>query len=670
MDSLSDLFQQLDERIKSDDHSAAVEVCDQILAAAPGDTDALHVKVCSLIELSKTEEALQVIESSPGLAGACTFEHGYCLYALHREDEALELLMPGGATPEAPRDLQLAGQILYRKGEAARAADLFKASESAGGPSTELSTNILAALVSAGAGAEALEYAKQLSGAASGGADTPGFELYYNRACAAISVGQLERAQELLGRAIELCRETLSADDYSEEEIEVELGVLTAQAAYVNQSMGDIGAAEKAYQTLFAFKTDLEPNVAAVAANNMLQIRGQHDLFDSWKKCKSTLSSAVAKKLTPAQRLAFLSNAALLALHMNKPDPCKEMIATLTAEFPDSEAPLLMRAALLLRAKQQKQCEEVLEAAAAAPSGASATALLTLAQLQLQAKDVRKAVSTLGRIGALQNTPGMVGTLVALHERLGEVDQAAKCFDGAMASGDVPLMRASADFFARHGRWTQAAAAHSAILASNSRDLKALAGVVIATSYYDPALANEHYARLEGLCPPPEETGADDIDATQLEQMALPKGSSRAAGARDASDRKRGAVEDAEGGSTRRKKRRRRKRIIYPKGFDPANPGAFPQPDPERWLPKRERSTYRQRKKDKRAGISRGPQGSATGAARVDMKATTNIQTMTDAERAKMKADEEAKARAEAAASAAAAASSRKKGKGKAKAKW
>ena len=102
---------------------------------------------------------------------------------------------------------------------------------------------------------------------------------------------------------------------------------------------------------------------------------------------------------------------------MNKPDPCKEMIATLTAEFPDSEAPLLMRAALLLRAKQQKQCEEVLEAAAAAPSGASATALLTLAQLQLQAKDVRKAVSTLGRIGALQNTPGMVGTLVALHER-------------------------------------------------------------------------------------------------------------------------------------------------------------------------------------------------------------------------------------------------------------
>lgn len=96
MDSLSDLFQQLDERIKSDDHSAAVEVsqplptawwrctliasaicirpcaqvCDQILAAAPGDTDALHVKVCSLIELSKTEEALQVLAAAPRPARA------------------------------------------------------------------------------------------------------------------------------------------------------------------------------------------------------------------------------------------------------------------------------------------------------------------------------------------------------------------------------------------------------------------------------------------------------------------------------------------------------------------------------------------------------------------------------------------------------------------------
>ena len=115
--------------------------------------------------------------------------------------------------------------------------------------------------------------------------------------------------------------------------------------------------------------------------------------------------------------------------------------------------------------------------------------------------------------------------------------------------------------------------------------------------------------------------------------------------------------------------RRRRKPTIYPKGFDPENPG--PPPDPERWLPKRERSTYRQRKRDKRAGISRGPQGSATGAAKVDARATTNIKIMSDEERAKLRAEEEAKARAEAASAAAAAAGKQKKGKAKAKGgKW
>lgn len=133
-------------------------------------------------------------------------------------------------------------------------------------------------------------------------------------------------------------------------------------------------------------------------------------------------------------------------------------------------------------------------------------------------------------------------------------------------------------------------------------------------------------------------------------------------------DRKRQGEEEGAGARSK-KKRRRKKPPIYPKGFDPENPG--PPPDPERWLPKRERSTYRQRKKDKRAGLSRGPQGLATGAAKVDARTTTNIQIMTDAERMKLKAEQEAKERAEAAAAAAVAASAKKKNKkDKGKGKW
>ena len=54
-----------------------------------------------------------------------------------------------------------------------------------------------------------------------------------------------------------------------------------------------------------------------------------------------------------------------------------------------------------------------------------------------------------------------------------------------------------------------------------------------------------------------------------------------------------GAV--SEGHQRRRKKRKRKPR--YPKGFDPENPG--PPPDPERWLPKHERSDFKKRRKGK-----------------------------------------------------------------------
>ena len=122
-------------------------------------------------------------------------------------------------------------------------------------------------------------------------------------------------------------------------------------------------------------------------------------------------------------------------------------------------------------------------------------------------------------------------------------------------------------------------------------------------------------------------------------------------------------VEDKVAAKAKRK-RPRKKKPLYPKGFDPANPGATPLPDPERWLPKRERSTYRKSKKEKRSGISRGNQGSATGWGREGARTTTNLVESTAEEKAARKAAEEKAAAQERAAQAAqAAAKAKKKGK-------
>ena len=117
--------------------------------------------------------------------------------------------------------MQLVAQIMYRNGDYAKAAQLFQQAETSGGSSSELSTNILAALVSAGEPQRAIEYAQAATGGASSDEGGTQFELYYNWACAAIWANQLRTARQLLRKAIDLCRETLSGDDYTEEEVEV-----------------------------------------------------------------------------------------------------------------------------------------------------------------------------------------------------------------------------------------------------------------------------------------------------------------------------------------------------------------------------------------------------------------------------------------------------------------
>lgn len=58
-------------------------------------------------------------------------------------------------------------------------------------------------------------------------------------------------------------------------------------------------------------------------------------------------------------------------------------------------------------------------------------------------------------------------------------------------------------------------------------------------------------------------------------------------------------LQTIEGGGMIYIPKQRKRKTIYPKNFDPSNPG--PQPDPERWLPKWQRSKYK--KIAKRKGI-------------------------------------------------------------------
>jgi signal recognition particle subunit SRP72 len=189
--------------------------------------------------------------------------------------------------------------------------------------------------------------------------------------------------------------------------------------------------------------------------------------------------------------------------------------------------------------------------------------------------------------------PATVATLVALKERLSDSNGAASVLDSAIQwwknamAEDNKLdvfMREAASFKLNHGRDEEACQLYEELVKSYG-STEALAGLVATSARID----------LEKAKPLP------GLKGINVEGQGLEKTS----GARHVDQ----AVKvDAPEEVKKQKAKKRKRKPKYPKHFDPANPG--PPPDPERWLPKRERSSYRP-KRNKRVQV-RGAQGSVS----------------------------------------------------------
>ena len=243
-------------------------------------------------------------------------------------------------------------------------------------------------------------------------------------------------------------------------------------------------------------------------------------------------------------------------------------------------------------------------------------ARLALAQIHASAGDYAAAIEALKGVKELEGTAAGAATLVALHELAGDASGADAVLDGSGAAGGAGgapevALRAAERKLAR-GAASEARAIFESVMNDGAADddekLAARAGVALAKAQSgdvagaeaDAAALFERVAAAAG--------GATDADT--LEETLPASVLARAAELERRMRGKRG--KRGEDGDVHRPKTRkkRKKKVIYPKGFDPSNPG--PAPDPERWLPLRERSTW----KGKRKKVNiRGAQGASSAKA-------------------------------------------------------
>ena len=264
---------------------------------------------------------------------------------------------------------------------------------------------------------------------------------------------------------------------------------------------------------------------------------------------------------------------------------------------------VLLQAALLVRENKAGRAEEILAQFADKFPEKFNIVHLARAQVAAAAGHPHIAADSLVKIPDIQHMPATVATLVSLKERSGDIDGAAAVLDSAIKwwsnamTEDNKLnviMQEAASFKLRHGKEEDAAHLYEELVKSQG-SIEALVGLVTTVAHMDVDKAELYEKQLKAL---------SDLKGIDVESLERSSGAKQVEGSSYV-----GVTETHEEGKSKSKaKKKRKRRPRYPKGFDPANPG--PPPDPERWLPKRERSSYRPKRKDKRAAQVRGSQGS------------------------------------------------------------
>jgi len=643
---LEQLFEKLHGLLVNNQHAKALKLIESILKASPGDEDALKCKAVAYIQESEYEEALKFL-SNRKLEGQMQFERAYCMYRCEKFEQALKALAE--VPPEQQEAaLQLQAQLYYRLGDMDKCMKAYNSlMQDFNVESLDVKANILAAHVAAGLSAQvpalisSLNLGKKLR-----------FEAAYNKACAVVETGDYSAAETALKLAIKQGEEQLYEEDFSEEEILDELASLFVQLAYVLGQQGrPADAIERLEPLVMGELSDI--GVAAVATNNWVvesyaadmhakgffgrSIKKLDALLD--RSASDPLALAPASRLTRTQQQAIHLNRALLYLLAGKQEQAKELAGLLAKAYPGNSSVTMLQAVLLARSGKAGEADALLanlptprdtttsSSSSSAAAAASLHPLLLRLQLALESGSVVQAQQLLqGLDKEVQMAPALLATRVALHEQSGDVAGAEALLDSALKHWQKAQQQNPRDELAHEGlgwclqrlvslklslgKAAEAMALYLQLsklgLAGDVAGAATLAKLVRAAAVKGDSKA---IAQLQQELPDGSKAGSGfDLDA--LEDLNRAVNSMKR---KEEAMRKREAEAASAEEQPRVKKAKKKKKPRYPKGWDPSLPngGMKEPPNPERWLPKWQRSDAKkkQRRRRDRQETVKGSQG-------------------------------------------------------------
>ncbi|TKA29843.1 hypothetical protein B0A50_03207 [Salinomyces thailandicus] len=606
--NLASLLKQTD----IEDHDEVLKAAQSALKQAKTDQNAQHVRVVALLKLDRFDDAIRAFEAGGDrLKEQAALEYAYALYKSGDPARAATIARAGDARGHR----HVEAQASYRKEDFRRAAELYQQL------AVQLEDDAEADLrINGGATDAQLEWAgcgELVQRKKPGREDLDAFETAYNAACSSIARGELGQAEVLLRRTRDLCN---SLEDMSEKEKQAELLPITVQQVYVLVRQGRAQEADELVKSIDATSiTDASTRhisqVNAIAASASLanpfmaqrllakdgEVLGSDQPFDFQISILRENRHAI-----DLQSMKYGGTADSTAEVISK-----EQGPSLDRYY--NSLSVVNAAAHAHTTAGKEALKQILPLLEKRPTDVGL--ILTIVQLYVLTGNSASAIALLeGFLNRLEQSgsagegdvrfaPGIVGTVVSLYNSLGrrghsqtELAKAAVHWQEspkARPAGVVHMLKAAGRVLlespdAQHQRL--ASEVFSELHQLDKDDRYAAAGLLAASTNEPSQPQTQSLQSVDSLI------AGLDVDGLENGGIAQPPRSQETLG----NIRKRPAED------TKPKKRKKLPKSRVPAAFDPQK-----KPDPERWLPLRDRSTYRPKGKKGKARQNLYSQGAA-----------------------------------------------------------
>ncbi|KAF7712617.1 Uncharacterized protein PECH_003001 [Penicillium ucsense] len=607
--SLSSLL----ERATIDDHEEVLNSCNEALKKSKNDQTAQHIKAIALLKLDRFDDALRVFEGAgDALKTTASVEYAYTLYKCGKLEKALDIVTSSGAGRGAQH---LEAQVSYRAEKFHRAADLYEQlyqDQASYHEANDLGINSWATDAQLQWKGEP-EYVRHERPSRE---DLESFETAYNAACLSIAKGEFAQGEVLLKRAKNICE---TSEELSPEDRAAELLPIAVQYLYVLLRLGKTEQAEALLEEI-SVEDISELSTKKIARNNIVLARQTNvNPYILYKALHETPESINNDRLFDFQNTILMGNSHATDLLVQKFDG---IIRSTNKALSKSACPSTAANVNLLsvynaaaQAEGQtgyKALRKILPLLERRPKDLGL--LLTVVQLYVSEGNTTSAITTMERsLQALEESvseadqearfnPGLLSALVSLYQLEGRklqirtaLAQAAKYWRNK-SNAPASLLRAAATSLLHSddkADLTTAGELFKGLYQQDSHDRLAIAG-------YIASRATLNYSQVESQLEQLPEVNEliADVDVSALESAGImPSASAAAAAAAAFAGARKRTAADKE--SRSRAKRVRKSRL--PKDYDPEK-----KADPERWLPLRDRSSYRPKgKKNKQRAADR-----------------------------------------------------------------